>query len=64
MAEKKNQEDPYYAEEPDWMEYREREQEESLNRSRGVFLSRDQKSINTAASVFEKWTIFQVSSER
>ncbi len=50
--------DPYYAEEPDWMEYTERRREEALNRNRGAFSIKDKTSINTAPSVFEKGVLF------
>ena len=50
--------DPYYAEEPDWMEYLERDRPEYLNREKGVYEVKDESSINTAASVFEKGVVF------
>ena len=50
--------DPYYLEEPDWMEYLERNNPEYLNREKGVFESGDEYAINTAASVFEKGVVF------
>ncbi len=53
------QRDPYYEEEPDWMLYEKREREEPLNRYRGSFDKKDERSINTAPSVFEKGTIFK-----
>ncbi len=59
MAE--NRKDPYYEEEPDWMEYLDRTRGEALNRERGVFEKKDKSSINTAASVFEAGTIFHVN---
>ena len=52
--------DPYYQEEPDWMEYLERKNPQALNREEGVFEEKDETSINTAASVFEKGVVFSV----
>jgi hypothetical protein len=52
------QRDAYYADEPDWMIYGKREREVPLNEYRGVFETKDETSINTAPSVFEKGTIF------
>ncbi|HAU99767.1 MAG TPA: hypothetical protein DCW47_01065 [Lachnospiraceae bacterium] len=52
--------DPYYQEEPDWMEYLERKNPQALNREEGVFDEKDETSINTAASVFEKGVVFSV----
>ena len=51
--------DPYYADEPDWMIYAEREREIPLNEFRGIYDQTDRTSINTAPSVFEKGTIFR-----
>ncbi len=52
--------DAYYAEEPDWMIYENRERQQPLNEYRGVFEKKDETSINTAPSVFEKGTIFRI----
>ena len=49
----------YYAEEPDWMIYETRKKETPLNAYRGVFTEKDERSINTAPSVFEKGTLFK-----
>ena len=59
-----DQRDPYYEEEPDWMEYLERKNPEALNREKGVFEAKDETSINTAASVFEKGVVFSVGERK
>ena len=51
--------DPYYADEPDWMIYENRERDVPLNEYRGVFDQKDETSINKAPSIFEKGTIFK-----
>ncbi|MBR3539780.1 MAG: hypothetical protein IKN79_12005 [Eubacterium sp.] len=56
--------DLYYAEEPDWMIYEERERGESLNRFRGIYNVADERSINRAPSVFDKGTIFRTDENR
>ena len=50
--------DPYYEDEPDWMEYMERSRAKALNREGGVFEVKDRLSLNTAPSVFERGTVF------
>lgn len=55
---RQNEPDSYYAEEPDWMIYKERERMPWLNKDRGVFQETDKKSLNRAPSVFEASTIF------
>ncbi|MBQ9827374.1 MAG: hypothetical protein IJM62_01690 [Lachnospiraceae bacterium] len=42
------------------MEYLERKNPQALNREEGVFDEKDETSINTAASVFEKGVVFSV----
>lgn len=58
------QNDSYYAEEPDWMEYLQRKEAEALNREKGVFEAKDRKAINTAPSVFEKGTVFVTEDKK
>lgn len=55
--------DPYYAEEPDWMIYQDRERTAPLNEERGIYRKKDEISINTAPSIFEKGTIFRTKEE-
>ncbi|MBR0146734.1 MAG: hypothetical protein IJM25_08755 [Eubacterium sp.] len=55
----RQKEELYYAEEPDWMIYQERKREVPLNEFGGIFQKKDETSINTAPSVFEKGTIFK-----
>ena len=55
--------DPYYAEEPDWMEYKPREKQPYLNEDKGVFASLDKTAINTAPDVFEATAVFKVKRE-
>jgi len=50
--------EPYYAEEPDWLIYKEREKQPWLNKDKGVFTETDRKSINKAPSVFEATATF------
>ncbi|MCR4658601.1 MAG: hypothetical protein K5770_20575 [Lachnospiraceae bacterium] len=57
------QTDPYYEEEPDWMEYKDREAQESLNSEQGVFAVKDKTSINTAPSVFERGVVFSTEKK-
>ncbi len=51
--------EPYYAEEPDWLIYKERERQPWLNKDKGVFSETDKKALNKAPSVFERGTLFQ-----
>ena len=60
----KRRQDPYYEEEPDWMEYARREQTEGLNRESGVFENKDKVSLNTAPSVFEKGIVFDTEDRK
>ncbi|MBR3539381.1 MAG: hypothetical protein IKQ49_05510 [Eubacterium sp.] len=55
--------DQYYAEEPDWMIYEKRDREKPLNEYKGVYEVTDERSINTAPSVFEKGTIFRTGKK-
>ena len=55
--------DPYYAEEPDWMIYQKRERSAPLNEEGGIYRKKDDVSINTAPSVFEKGTIFRTGEK-
>ena len=57
MAEEEAKE-PYYAEEPDWLIYMEREKQPWLNKDKGVFTETDRTALNKAPSVFEAGTIF------
>ncbi|MBO5552224.1 MAG: hypothetical protein J5966_09730 [Lachnospiraceae bacterium] len=50
--------DPYYAEEPDWLIYKDRDKQPWLNKDRGVFTETDKNAINKAPSVFEAATVF------
>lgn len=50
--------EPYYAEEPDWLIYMDRERQPWLNKDKGVFTETDKRSLNKAPSVFEKGTVF------
>ncbi len=50
--------EPYYAEEPDWLIYKERERAPWLNKDKGVFTETDKKSLNKAPSVFDASTLF------
>ncbi len=50
--------DPYYAEEPDWLIYKEREKKPWLNKDKGVFTETDKTSINRALSVFDASSTF------
>ena len=61
---KRNSQDPYYADEPDWMIYEDRKMGEPLNRFKGSFAVKDETSINTAPSVFEKGTIFRTDGNK
>lgn len=54
--------EPYYAEEPDWLIYKEREKQPWLNKDKGVFTETDKYSLNKAPSVFERGTIFHPES--
>ena len=49
--------DPYYAEEPDWLIYMDRDKQPWLNKDKGVFTETDKKALNKAPSVFEAATI-------
>ncbi len=53
--------EPYYAEEPDWLIYKERERLPWLNKDKGVFTETEKDSINKAPSVFERGTLFHAS---
>ena len=57
---RESEKEPYYAEEPDWLIYKEREKQPWLNKDRGVFTETDKKSINKAPSVFEATATFIV----
>lgn len=48
----------YYADEPDWMIYKDREKPSWLNKDKGVFEETDKNAINKAPSVFERTTLF------
>ena len=50
--------EPYYAEEPDWLIYMDRERQPWLNKDKGVFTETDKTALNKAPSVFEAGTIF------
>ncbi len=50
--------EPYYAEEPDWLIYMDRERQPWLNKDKGVFTETDRTALNKAPSVFEAGTIF------
>ena len=50
--------EPYYAEEPDWLIYKEREKQPWLNKDKGVFTETDKRSINKAPSVFEATALY------
>ncbi|MCR5748231.1 MAG: hypothetical protein K6G03_11035 [Lachnospiraceae bacterium] len=50
--------DPYYAEEPDWLIYMERDKKPWLNKDKGVFTETDKSALNKAPSVFEATTLF------
>ncbi|MCR5773939.1 MAG: hypothetical protein K6G42_02520 [Lachnospiraceae bacterium] len=54
--------DGYYAEEPDWLIYKEREKMPWLNKDKGVFTETDKKSLNKRPSVFEATTVFDTGS--
>ena len=54
--------EPYYAEEPDWMIYMEREKKPWFNKDKGVFTETDKTSLNKAPSVFEAATLFHTRS--
>ncbi len=55
--------EPYYAEEPDWLIYMEREKKPWLNKDKGVFTETDKKSINKAPSVFEAGALFDTGKK-
>lgn len=55
--------EPYYAEEPDWLIYKERERQPWLNKNKGVFTETDKRSLNKAPSVFDASTIFYTEKE-
>ena len=50
--------EPYYAEEADWLVYKEREKKPWLNKDKGVFTETDKRSINKAPSVFEATALY------
>ena len=50
--------EPYYAEEPDWQIYKEREKKPWLNKDKGVFTESEKTSLNKAPSVFERTAVF------
>lgn len=50
--------EPYYAEEPDWQIYKERDRQPWLNKDKGVFTETAKTSLNKAPSVFEASTVF------
>ncbi len=56
--------EPYYAEEPDWLIYKERERQPWLNKNKGVFTETDKKSLNKAPSVFDASTIFYTEEDK
>lgn len=56
--------DPYYAAEPDWMEYKPREKQPYLNENKGVFANEDKTSINTAPDVFEATAVFKMKKTK
>ncbi len=51
--------DEYYDEDADWLLYKEREKEDSLNRNKGAFAQSDRKSLNTRPSVFDETAVFR-----
>ncbi len=55
----KTDKDPYYAEEPDWMIYKNAEKQPFLNENEGVFALKDRAALNTAPSVFESTAVFK-----
>lgn len=61
-AEKEAAKEPYYAEEPDWLIYMEREKKPWFNKDKGVFTETDKKSLNKAPSVFETTTLFDTKT--
>ena len=61
---KRERENQYYAEEPDWMIYEDRKSSVPLNEFKGIFDASDQTSINKAPSVFEKGTIFNTEEKK
>ncbi len=64
LQKKTPQKDPYYDEDPDWMEYKERSTPEAINSERGVFALKDKTSINTAPSVFERGVVFTTEKNK
>ena len=62
---KRERENQYYADEPDWMIYEDRKSSVPLlNEFKGIFDASDQTSINKAPSVFEKGTIFNTEEKK
>ena len=60
MKKKRPSGDPYYMDEPDGLMYKPWEKQPYLNEDKGVFAYKDEKSLNTAPSVFEATAIFKV----
>ena len=61
---KRERENQYYVDEPDWMIYEDRKSSVPLNEFKGIFDASDQTSINKAPSVFEKGTIFNTEEKK
>ncbi len=55
--------EPYYAAEPDWMIYMERERKPWLNKDMGVFEVTDKGSLNKAPSVFDATAVFDTGGK-
>ena len=64
MAKKKPSGDPYYQDEPDGMAYMPWEKRPFLNEEKGVFASKEEKSLNKAPSVFDATAIFKVGHKQ
>jgi hypothetical protein len=56
--------EPYYAEEADWLVYKEREKKPWLNKDKGVFEETDKSSLNRRLSVFEATAVFDTKETR
>ncbi|MBR2186142.1 MAG: hypothetical protein IJ857_02260 [Lachnospiraceae bacterium] len=51
--------DPYYETESDWLTYMEREKTTPLNKNKGVFAEKEERSLNKRPSVFDETAIFR-----
>ncbi|MCR5411072.1 MAG: hypothetical protein K6E90_08855 [Lachnospiraceae bacterium] len=63
-AAKEAAKEPYYAEEPDWQIYMEREKKPWLNKDKGVFTETEKTSVNKAPSVFDRTALFDTQEEK